>query len=62
MPRRYPPEFRRKVLALFKAGRSVAELVRDLEIFHNRQRHHSSLGMLTPIEYERIHPITLSVA
>ena len=23
-----------------------------LEIFHNRQRLHSSLGMLTPIEYE----------
>ena len=24
----------------------------DLEIFHNRQRRHSSLGMLTPIEFE----------
>jgi putative transposase len=23
-----------------------------LEIFHNRRRRHSSLGMLTPIEYE----------
>jgi len=23
-----------------------------LEIFHNRQRRHSSLGMLTPIEFE----------
>jgi len=32
MPRRYPPEFRRKVLDLLKAGRSVAELVRDLQI------------------------------
>ncbi|MEV1329878.1 IS3 family transposase [Micromonospora costi] len=32
------------------------------EIFHNRQRRHSSLGMLTPIEYERLHPIALSVA
>ncbi len=29
-----------------------------LEIFHNRQRRHSSLGMLTPIEYERRHPST----
>jgi len=29
-----------------------------LEIFHNRQRRHSSLGMRTPIEYERLqaHP------
>ena len=26
-----------------------------LEIFHNRQRRHSSLGMLSPIEYERRH-------
>ena len=26
-----------------------------LEIFHNRQRRHSSLGMLTPIEYEIRH-------
>jgi len=26
-----------------------------LEIFHNRQRRHSSLGMRTPNEYERIH-------
>ncbi|MFI2652894.1 IS3 family transposase [Micromonospora fulviviridis] len=33
-----------------------------LEIFHNRQRRHSSLGMLTPTEYERLHPIALSVA
>jgi transposase InsO family protein len=28
-----------------------------LEIFHNRQRRHSSLGMLTPIEYERLHAV-----
>jgi hypothetical protein len=26
-----------------------------LEIFHNRQRRHSSLAMLTPIEYEARH-------
>jgi len=26
-----------------------------LEIFHNRQRRHSSIGMRTPIEYERLH-------
>ena len=32
MPRSYSPEFRRKVLDLLKAGRSVAELVRDLQI------------------------------
>jgi putative transposase len=25
-----------------------------LEVFHNRQRRHSSLGMLTPIEFENI--------
>ena len=27
-----------------------------LEIFHNRQRRHSSLGMLTPVEYESQNP------
>jgi putative transposase len=26
-----------------------------LEIFHNRQRRHSALGWLTPIEYEKLH-------
>lgn len=26
-----------------------------LEIFHNRQRRHSTLGMLTPVEYETRH-------
>ncbi|GLW05896.1 transposase [Microtetraspora sp. NBRC 13810] len=29
-----------------------------LEIFHNRQRRHSALGMLTPIEYEILHANT----
>lgn len=28
------------------------------EIFHNRRRRHSALGMLTPIEYERLHHTT----
>ena len=32
MPRRYPPEFRRKVLDLLKAGRSVAEVSADLGV------------------------------
>ena len=31
-----------------------------LEIFHNRQRRHSALGWLTPVEYEKLH--TTSVA
>jgi putative transposase len=26
-----------------------------IEIFHNRQRRHSSIRMLTPIEYEKLH-------
>ncbi|TDC86783.1 hypothetical protein E1285_22175 [Actinomadura sp. 7K507] len=26
-----------------------------LEVFHNRRRRHSVLGMLSPIEYERLH-------
>jgi transposase InsO family protein len=33
-----------------------------LEIFHNRQRRHSSLGMLTPNEYEMLRPPALTAA
>lgn len=31
-----------------------------LEIWHNRQRRHSALGMLTPIEFERTHIIPVA--
>jgi transposase InsO family protein len=33
-----------------------------LEIFHNRNRRHSSPGMLTPIEYEKINNQTATAA
>jgi transposase InsO family protein len=33
-----------------------------LEIFHNRQRRHSALGMLTPIEFEKLHTNRIHVA
>ena len=33
-----------------------------LEIFHNRQRRHSALGMRTPIEYETLYPDTHQLA
>ena len=29
-----------------------------IEIFHNRRRRHSSLDMLTPIEYEKLNTPT----
>ena len=32
MPRRYPPEFRRKVLDLLKSGRTVAEVAAGLDV------------------------------
>lgn len=32
MPRRYPPEFRRKVLDLLKSGRTVAEVAAGLGV------------------------------
>jgi transposase len=32
MPKRYPPEFRRRVLDLLDAGKKVAEVARDLEV------------------------------
>jgi transposase InsO family protein len=33
-----------------------------LEIFHNRTRRHSSLGMLTPVDYENLHRGSAGVA
>ena len=33
-----------------------------IEIFHNRQRRHSSLGYLTPVEYENLQPQATAVA
>ncbi len=33
-----------------------------LEIFHNRTRRHSSLGMLTPIEFEKVNNQTAQAA
>ena len=32
MPRRYPPEFRRRVLDLVDAGRPVAQIAHDLDL------------------------------
>jgi transposase InsO family protein len=32
-----------------------------LEIFHNRQRRHSALGMLTPVEYEARRELTTAL-
>lgn len=33
----------------------ASEIFEYLEIFHNRSRRHSSLGMLTPVEFEQTH-------
>jgi Integrase core domain len=33
-----------------------------LEIFHNRKRRHSALGMRTPIEFEKMHTYPIAVA
>jgi putative transposase len=40
----------------------TAALFDYLEIFHNRNRRHSPLGMLTPVEHERLHPQTATAA
>ena len=45
---RYREEFRREAVELANA------IFEYLEIFHNRQRRHSAIGMLTPIEYETL--------
>ncbi len=33
-----------------------------LEIFHNRKRRHSALGMRTPVEFEMMNPYPIQVA
>ena len=33
----------------------ASAMVEYVEVFHNRQRRHSSIGMLTPIEYENMY-------
>ena len=44
MPRRYPPEFRRRVLDLVDAGRPVAQIAHDLDLsdqtIYNWRRQH----------------------
>ena len=34
---------------------SASAMFEYVDVFHNRQRRHSSIGMLIPIEYEKIH-------
>jgi putative transposase len=43
------PNFPRRWKTRVELANAIFEY---LEIFHNRQRRHSSLGMLTPIEFE----------
>jgi len=49
-----------------KSWTTVVELSMALadyiENFHNMRRRHSSLNMLTPIEYEKINPIQLQLS
>ena len=33
-----------------------------IEIFHNRRRRHSAIGMHTPLEYEKLHTYPTKVA
>jgi putative transposase len=47
----------------WRIGIDLANAIFDyLEIFHNRQRRHSALGMRTPIEFELLHQTAQPVA
>jgi len=41
--------------AMEDTSRAVHAIFEYLEILHNRRRRHSSLGMVSPVEYERRH-------
>lgn len=54
MPRSYPPEFRRKVLDLLDAGRTVADVAADLgvtdqSIYNWRRQHRIDIGQMPGI-------------
>jgi hypothetical protein len=43
----------------WKTRIQLASAIRDyIELFHNTRRRHSTLGMLTPTEYEKLHSLT----
>jgi hypothetical protein len=41
---------------------STGSIFEYIEIFHNRKRRHSALGMRTPIDFEKMHPYPSAVA
>ena len=56
MSRRYTASEIRRFNARIASLELLPSAIFDyLEIFHNRQRRHSSIGMHTPIEYELLH-------
>ncbi len=50
---------RRRWLTRIELANAIFEY---LEVFHNRQRRHTALDMLTPIEYENTHYHNRTVA
>ena len=49
-------DFAASVVQRWRSRLELANAIFEyLEVFDNRQRRHSALGMLKPIEYERLH-------
>ena len=53
----YPPEFRRQMVELVRAGRTPEELSQEFEptAWYNPHRRHSALGQKPPLNYEKEH-------
>jgi len=49
---------RKKWLTIVELSTAMADYI---DHFHNTQRRHSSLGMLTPTEYEQLHAPVLQL-
>lgn len=63
MPRRYPPEFRRRVLDLIESGRSVVEIaaelgISDQTIYNWRKQHLIDTGQARGVtSSEHVEPV-----
>jgi transposase-like protein len=54
MPKAFPEEFRRDVIAVARRGEApISQIAKDFD----RRRRQRALGKLTPVEFEAVHEV-----